>query len=461
MSISTTSGRSDAHSDTASRPSAASPTTSMSGWLPRITAKPARISRWSSATTTVIATRTPIAREPNSRIASHTCANILLKRDARRPATPDSRRMRTARLVGPVDVVAGALLSVVVFCLVTVPFFAEDPRGNAAAGLAAILLTLPVIAARRWPVPAPAMLTVAALLNWLLVGHHIRCGAALPAAFWVAAVLGLKTRGWPSALGLALVLGNVVVQSVSDPQLGPIALPSLAAITIGFWVAGRAIGVRGQALRRVAEQNRHIEQTRELTSRMAVAVDRERIAEGLNGRLQRRISDLGAEAAAARHRLDEPGSAARFAAIAEEGRRTLTEMRSVVGDLRTDGLLGATPDLERLAALVTAVGGRIDVESPPPPEQAPLTAAVSRMVAQLIAALTVGPPTPPSVTIRFAADVLEARIGTAGPAGPSSSEIGPEWTSVRHEVQAHGGTLQRLPDRRQWVIRLPALTSDA
>ena len=368
--------------------------------------------------------------------------------------------MRTARLIGPADIVAGVLLSVVVFCLVTVNFFPADPHGNTTAGLAALLLTLPIVTARRWPLPTAAALPLAALLNWLAIGHYIRCGAALPAAFWVAAVAGMKLRGWPSALGLIFVVGNIVVQSVSDPELGPIGLVALSAIAVGFWVAGRAIGARGEALQRVAEQNRHIEQTRELTNQLAVAADRDRIAEGLGGSLQKRIANLGADAETAQHALDQPEAAARFAAIAEEGRRTLTEMRSVVGDLRTGAIPASPPDLERLAALVTAVGGHFTVQGQPPPEQAGLTAAASRMVAQLLAALTVGPPTPTFVDIRFAPEVLEARIAaTASPA----PDIGPEWTSVRHEVQVRGGTItaERLPDRRQWTIRLPALTSDA
>ena len=317
--------------------------------------------------------------------------------------------MRIARLIGPADVVAGVLLSVAVFCLVTVNFFPADPHGDTtAAGLAALLLTLPIVTARRWPLPTAAALALAALLNWLAISHYIRCGAALPAAFWVAAVAGMKLRGLRSVLGLIFVIGNIVVQSVSDPELGPIGLVALSAIAVGFWVAGRAIGARSEALRRVAEQNRHIEQTRELTNQLAVTADRERIAEGLGGSLQRRIANLGADAETAQRALDQPEAAARFAAIAEEGRRTLTEMRSVVGDLRTGGLPTSPPDLERLAALVTAVGGHFSVQGQPPPEQAGLTAAASRMIAQLIAALTVGPPTPTFVDIGFAPDVLEA-----------------------------------------------------
>jgi hypothetical protein len=52
MSISTTSGSWSRATDTAASPSAASPTTSMSGAESRIITSPVRIAAWSSATTT-------------------------------------------------------------------------------------------------------------------------------------------------------------------------------------------------------------------------------------------------------------------------------------------------------------------------------------------------------------------------------------------------------------------------
>ena len=67
MSMSTTSGRSRPTSATASAPSAASPTTSMSSAEPSSTTKPLRTSAWSSATATRITRRLLVGQPATTR----------------------------------------------------------------------------------------------------------------------------------------------------------------------------------------------------------------------------------------------------------------------------------------------------------------------------------------------------------------------------------------------------------
>jgi signal transduction histidine kinase len=367
------------------------------------------------------------------------------------------------RRFGLANIIAGLILSAGVFTLVHVHLDLSDPHGSVLAGLAAIPMTLPVLLARRSPVGAAAVAALASLANWVFVGHYIRCGAALPAAFWIACVLGMRVRDRWWLLGLGLILIDVLAQCFADPQLDPPTIFAAGPIVIGFWFAGRTIRARADAVRQVAKQNEEIAATREKTVQLAVDLERERIATGLDTLLQQRISGIGAQAAAAREHVTDPDAAgtvtaSTFAAIAADGRQTLAEMREVVGSLRSDSPLAPQPDLNALAELVGHSGGRLQIDGTK--RQIPSSVEVSayRIVEQLLRAAAADPANPVDVHVTFAPDELELRVS----ATPREvAEPGPELAVVRQRVSFHGGSLATdvLPGRLQWVARLP-LTAD-
>ena len=93
-----------------------------------------------------------------------------------------------------------------------------ERRGGVGTALAVLLLTAPVALARRQPVATAAVLAAGAVLNWALFDHMVRCGVGLPAMFCVALVVGWRTIGWrPAALGMALLVVNLVFQAYSNP----------------------------------------------------------------------------------------------------------------------------------------------------------------------------------------------------------------------------------------------------
>src|SRR5277367_4219015 len=104
--------------------------------------------------------------------------------------------------MGGADVAFGLLLSGYAVYLVT----GGDSRhldGGWTAALAVLMMTGPVIFARRAPLLAAAALASGAALNWWLIGHLVRCGAALPAVFYVAFVIGSRCERLRAALGMA------------------------------------------------------------------------------------------------------------------------------------------------------------------------------------------------------------------------------------------------------------------
>src|SRR3984885_12282258 len=87
----------------------------------------------------------------------------------------------------------------------------REQSGDVAACIAATAMTLPVAFARRAPLAAAGVLAAAAAVNELFLGHLARCGAALPAVFYVAYLAGRACAGRARAAVLAGVLVSVVL----------------------------------------------------------------------------------------------------------------------------------------------------------------------------------------------------------------------------------------------------------
>src|SRR5580693_3096231 len=164
---------------------------------------------------------------------------------------------------GPADALAlAAALALTGYLVFLVQ---RQAGGDVAACVAATLMTLPVAFARRAPLPAAATLA-AAVANELFFAHLIRCGAALPAAFYVAYVAGRACAGRPRALTLAGVLSSVVIQCVYDPRLGVAVIPVMVVVS-GVFFAGGLLVRRRSAL--VAQLRRSTEELRGQRERTA------------------------------------------------------------------------------------------------------------------------------------------------------------------------------------------------
>jgi len=102
-------------------------------------------------------------------------------------------------------------------------------------------MTAPVLFARRNPLLAATTLAVGALVNWGLIGYMVRCGAALPAVFFVAFTIGLRCRRRPAVVAMALLAVNLVSQGYSDPNFANVKgaiVVLMLPISIGFRMLG-------------------------------------------------------------------------------------------------------------------------------------------------------------------------------------------------------------------------------
>lgn len=311
--------------------------------------------------------------------------------------------------------------------------------------LAVLLMTLPVAFARKRPLVVAGVLLAGALINWWAIGHYVRCGATLPAVFYMAFVVGSRCQGRDRVIGEALVIGSILVQCESDPQISPISNAVLfIPISLAFLGAGYLLHRRNVTVEALREQTRELRQQRERNATLAVEADRVRIADDLDQYLHGQVHEIAAAAASGRESLvsrsDEATDA--FVAIQGTGRETLTHMRDVVGSLRAEAPTGPQPvlaQLDRLLAESDEVDVRLRVTGDPRLLPPGLELAGYRIVEHLLSTLEKDPSTAASVEVVFGADALELSV-----VGPSVREsvARPALAAAGERAQLCGGTVR-------------------
>jgi signal transduction histidine kinase len=309
---------------------------------------------------------------------------------------------------------------------------AHNPNAGWAAAVAVLLMTGPVLFARRWPVPVCAALALGAAANWVLIGHLVRCGAGLIAVFYVAFVLGVYVRTWAVVLiGLALLSANIVCQSFSDPQLGPIVSTFMIPVAVAFAGCGRLVASRNIAVMRLQETTARLRVQREENAKLAVTSEQARIARGLDEFLYERVDQIETSAQFGRAALYTSPDDARdaFHSISQSGRAALNRMREVVADLTDDVVVGL-----------------------PVAEPAPMLAQLDRLLADAgedsTALQVLGDPRllPPGLELaayRIVERLLEAVDGDAGAVGHGHPRVVVEF--LPHELRL---TVIGRPSRR-------------
>lgn len=279
---------------------------------------------------------------------------------ANRPAP--SRFSRAARLWVPVLI--SFLVQVPAVFLVWHPatrqvVHAALSPGALALGLGVALVgPLALIAARRFPGPIVAIVTVAASADLLL--HSGSDGPpyiALAFAIVSAIVRGARVWAWASisvAWVVTLAVGIAVGLSWQPIRLVGITLGILLVVGIGEGIRTRRERF-DEISRRFAERQQS-----------EVQAERVRIARELHDVLAHSLSQINVQASVGLHLMGtQPGTAAdALASIKETSKTALDEVRSVLGVLRAEGggdpsaPLVPEPDLSRLAGLVASVTSR-------------------------------------------------------------------------------------------------------
>jgi signal transduction histidine kinase len=349
-----------------------------------------------------------------------------------------------------------------------------------------------------------ALVFTAVALGAILLGSDgagHRVGAALTAPFMTVPIA--FRRRWPLIVGtLVPVVGAAGsalwdTQSVAYPVSEFMALYALAVWTsrrefvIGTTVFVTAVmasallpdgGVRGSVLfamvgviallivRNIVkdrEQRAELaERERDVAAREAVVEERARIARELHDAIAHNVSMVVMQAGAERRVLEKGGGSPHevLETIEQVGRGALTEMRRLIGMLRSDGgdPLAPEPGLADVPLLVTQVreaGLPVDLRIEGEPQQLPLGIELSayRIVQEALTnALKHAGDARASVLVRYGEDSLELEITDdgAGAAGPVVSG-GHGLVGMKERVALYGGQFDaRQRPGRGFAVRV-------
>jgi signal transduction histidine kinase len=220
---------------------------------------------------------------------------------------------------------------------------------------------LPVAARRRWPAAAFLAALTASLVAAAL-GLQYGYFASAAAALYLVALTGRGPARLPAS-GTALAAGAAVLAAGvtgSRSGAGTAVVTGVAAMA-GAWAVGQAVRERRAHLRAEAER----------MAERAVGEERLRIARELHDVVAHSMSLIAVKAGVANHvarsRPEETADALRV--IEDTSKQALTEMRRLLGVLRTDDTRGdelapapSLDDLPELARRAASAGVRVALD---------------------------------------------------------------------------------------------------
>jgi hypothetical protein len=386
--------------------------------------------------------------------------------------------------LGVLDLAAAVILSGYAVALVSGVIHTSHPHGGAAASVGVLAMTLPVAWRRPAPLAAAAVMAAAALLNGLVFGPMVRCGAFLPAIFLVAYAAGVRRDRAASAAGLLLCAAAVVAEGLYDPQIEGSGLVAVLPVLVAFFVSGRLVRSRTQTAAALRESSAELRRQREETARLAVLADRARVTADLEQSLHAQIGGLASTAADGLGALagdpagDQAAARQALASIERDGRAVLGHLREVLSTLqeRQPGEPQSSepqsseplpnepqPTLARLSELLaraTTADARLTVEGSPRTLPAGLELSGYRIVEHLLLALEDAPEAAVDVRLSFTPDVLELHV--SGPPA-ANVDLRTVLAAARERAGLHGGTVDsRLAGGVCYAMaRLPLVSGHA
>ena len=261
----------------------------------------------------------PIARDPGAALGSASCGDC---ESTRGPSTPSLAALITLLLVWEVvnSDVEGPLIGLV------------------AASLA---IGLPLAWRREAPLVVAAVVGAASVVQRMLAEEQ-EPQTPLLALLLAAFSAGAYDQGRAAVAGLVCCIAAVGATEADD-------LVVMGPVLVGTWFAGRVVQARERDAQRLRELSEALERERVEEARIAAADERARIARELHDVIAHAMSTIVLEAGAERVNLP-PGQASTgdaLRSIERTGRQALTEMRRLVGVLRSgdeNTLVGAAAE---------------------------------------------------------------------------------------------------------------------
>ena len=318
--------------------------------------------------------------------------------------------------------------------------------------LSALLISVPLLWRKRYPIAVLVAVFVGGLLDVAAVAPH-QAGfepfVAEIVAFYSLGAHETERRS-VAAYVLSVVVGLVPAAILNST---PGSVGAVLVWTFAAWLVGRIIRSwrsRAEALERA---NRELEQQRELQAEAAVAVERGRIARELHDVIAHSVSQMTVQAGAVRRLLlpEQERERETLESVEATGREALTEMRRLVGLLRErdeEADLAPQPSLSRLDALLGSMrerGLEVDVVVEGKARELPPGVDLSayRLVQEaLTSSIRAGSPGHAWVAVRWRDRELELEVGNDGLPDPAANGFARGLPGMRERVALVGGTLE-------------------
>jgi signal transduction histidine kinase len=335
----------------------------------------------------------------------------------------------------------------------------QDPLHD---GLTSLLLAGPVAVRRKIPVTAFAIAQAAALIQIVtsdLTGAILAIFVLLytvaayrPRRISVTALcVSVALSGaaglifWPGPAGLQLNVRLIVAGMV----FGGSVLTS--------WVLGDSMRYRRGYYAALEDRAARLEAERDAQAKVAAAAERARIARELHDVIAHHVSVMVVQADGAAYALRSSPQTTETAlhAISRTGRQALSEMRNLLGVLRTDGdraQLAPVPGLGELRELLDqarAAGLAVTYTLSGTPRDLPEGAelAAYRVVQESLTNTRkhAGLAASAAVTLRYEPDGLTLEVTDDGLASSAPGSGGHGLAGMRERIEMYGGTVQAGP----------------
>jgi signal transduction histidine kinase len=372
---------------------------------------------------------------------------------------------RAAQRIRPVDVVIAGILCALAAVLAVMNIRSTDPTFlvDSHSWLQLPLFvgaTLPVLWWRRSLIGALLASSGLMLVHVFAFGHLTRCGSGLPLAFVLAFLCGIgytQQRERLTALALSIVLAAIVL--MWDTSAGPTLTPVVVVIQVGLYGIGRVVAHRAGMASELRQHNEDLRVLRDQRAALEVSDDRVQLSARLEALLEQRLSQLAAAAEEGKG-ADLAAMQALLVTLEEDSRRTLGDMREIVGQLRGGEVaLAPAPSVAHLDALLARHvngGSRLQVSGDPRVLPPSVELSAYRIVEYLVTALADKPSAPVGVTMTFTDDALNILVAGSVPKG---TDLRGAVGRARQRALLHAGSLDLKVSRgrAQVLAHLPVL----
>jgi signal transduction histidine kinase len=370
---------------------------------------------------------------------------------------------------------ARAADAVIACCVLVIalPSVVTAASDRAWSWLLAVALVLPLVWRRRHPAAVFVVLAAVALVQWTVGLRLGTDGALLVALYTVAA---WETRGRALAAAAVLEVGALLA-AVRFAPAGDVltSLIFLSGLVAAAFFIGTTVQTRRAYLGALVDRAARAERERDQQARLAATAERARIARELHDIVAHSLTVVVtlAEAATVASSTDPPAAREAMGQVATTGRAALTEMRRLLGVLRTEpddrsehhddpGDLAPAPGLDRLDDLVASArtaGLPVRLTVSGRPRDLPSTVEVTayRVVQESLTNVLKHAldPTRVHVMVRWGGDDLAVQIDDDGRrSAPAAPTGGHGLIGMRERLALFGGELSAGPEPAGgWRVR--------